>query len=87
MRENFPDTDLAAWDIIESFGPTPSGAQGFTVQIPEMDKVRPLLHLPFLLLLLTDVSLSFSNYRSSSSSEEITPSKTTSHKTSQVGKH
>lgn len=40
MRENFPNTDLAAWDIIESFGPTPSGAQGFTVQIPEMDKVR-----------------------------------------------
>lgn len=39
MRQNFPDTDLAAWDIIESFGPTPSGAQGFTVQIPEMDKV------------------------------------------------
>lgn len=39
MRNNFPNTDLAPWDIIESFGPTPSGAQGYTVQIPEMDKV------------------------------------------------
>jgi hypothetical protein len=39
MRQNFPDIDLAPWTILERFGPTPSGAEGFTVTIPEMDKV------------------------------------------------
>jgi len=39
MRQNFPNTDLPAWEIIERFGPTEHGAEGFTVLIPEMDKV------------------------------------------------
>ncbi|GAA5992178.1 hypothetical protein JCM11641_007788 [Rhodosporidiobolus odoratus] len=39
LASSFPDSTEAPWTYIQGFGPTPGGAQGFTVIIPEMDKV------------------------------------------------
>ncbi|GAA5821125.1 hypothetical protein JCM11251_001975 [Rhodosporidiobolus azoricus] len=39
LAQSFPDSTEAPWTYIQGFGPTPSGAQGYTVIIPEMDKV------------------------------------------------
>lgn len=39
MLRNFPSSTLPPWEVLETFGPTPSGAEGFTVMIREMDKV------------------------------------------------
>ncbi|GAA6021384.1 hypothetical protein JCM10207_002030 [Rhodosporidiobolus poonsookiae] len=39
LASSFPDSTEAPWTYIQGFGPTPGGAQGFTVVIPEMDKV------------------------------------------------
>lgn len=38
MRSNFPDSTFPPWEVISTFGPTPSGAEGFTAIIPEMNK-------------------------------------------------
>ncbi|GAA5904620.1 hypothetical protein JCM6882_004923 [Rhodosporidiobolus microsporus] len=39
LASSFPDSTEAPWTYIQGFGPTPGGAQGYTVIIPEMDKV------------------------------------------------
>ncbi|BGP20066.1 hypothetical protein JCM10213_003550 [Rhodosporidiobolus nylandii] len=39
LQSSFPDSTEAPWTLIQTFGPTASGTQGFTVVIPEMDKV------------------------------------------------
>lgn len=41
MRQNFPNTNLPAWEIIETFGPTQHGAEGFTVLIPVRSRGVP----------------------------------------------
>ncbi|KAL8290625.1 hypothetical protein RQP46_002883 [Phenoliferia psychrophenolica] len=35
---NFPDSTRPPWQVINTFGPTPSGCEGFTVIVPEMNK-------------------------------------------------
>ncbi|BGP51655.1 hypothetical protein JCM10450v2_007605 [Rhodotorula kratochvilovae] len=39
LMQSFPDSTAAPWTYLQAFGPTPSGAEGYTVVIPEMDKV------------------------------------------------
>lgn len=39
LHKSFPNSNAAPWTLIEEWGPTASGLQGFTVIIPEMDKV------------------------------------------------
>ncbi|GAA5875166.1 hypothetical protein JCM16303_005031 [Sporobolomyces ruberrimus] len=39
LMKSFPDSTEAPWTLIQQFGPTASGAEGFNVIIPEMDKV------------------------------------------------
>ncbi|GAA5930356.1 uncharacterized protein JCM15063_004783 [Sporobolomyces koalae] len=39
LLKSFPDSTEAPWTLIQQFGPTASGASGFNVIIPEMDKV------------------------------------------------
>jgi hypothetical protein len=39
MLANFPGSTFVPWEVIETFGPTPSGAEGYVVMIREMDKV------------------------------------------------
>ncbi|KAL8280503.1 hypothetical protein RQP46_007151 [Phenoliferia psychrophenolica] len=36
--KNFPNSTRPAWDVLSTFGPTPSGCGGFTAIIPEMNK-------------------------------------------------
>lgn len=38
MIANFPNSTRPPWDVISTFGPTPSGARGFTTIVPEMNK-------------------------------------------------
>ncbi|KAK9893536.1 hypothetical protein P389DRAFT_112839 [Cystobasidium minutum MCA 4210] len=38
MLRNFPESDRVPWEVISTFGPTPSGAEGFTAIVPEMNK-------------------------------------------------
>ena len=33
VRSNFPESDLPPWELIEEFGPTPSGGQGFAAVV------------------------------------------------------
>jgi len=37
--KNFPNSTLVPWELIEEWGPTASGNQGFSAVIPEMNKV------------------------------------------------
>ncbi|GAA5976029.1 hypothetical protein JCM5350_000290 [Sporobolomyces pararoseus] len=39
LLKSFPQSTEAPWTLIQQFGPTASGASGFNVIIPEMDKV------------------------------------------------
>ncbi|GAA5907254.1 uncharacterized protein JCM6883_006195 [Sporobolomyces salmoneus] len=39
LLKSFPESTEAPWTLIQQFGPTASGASGFNVIIPEMDKV------------------------------------------------
>ncbi|GAA6059899.1 hypothetical protein JCM10212_005282 [Sporobolomyces blumeae] len=39
LLKSFPDSTEQPWTLIQQFGPTASGASGFNVVIPEMDKV------------------------------------------------
>jgi len=39
LGQSFPQSTSQPWEVIERFGPTEHGAEGFTVIIPEMDKV------------------------------------------------
>lgn len=34
MLSNFPQSTRAPWEVISTFGPTPSGAEGFTAIVP-----------------------------------------------------
>jgi len=36
--KNFPDATRPPWTVVSTFGPTPSGAEGFTAIVPEMNK-------------------------------------------------
>ncbi|KAH8918714.1 hypothetical protein BT69DRAFT_1353710 [Atractiella rhizophila] len=38
MLKNFPDSTRAPWEVVSTFGPTPSGCKGFTAIVPEMNK-------------------------------------------------
>jgi len=38
LRKNFPNSDREPWVVVNTFGPTQSGAQGFTAIVPEMNK-------------------------------------------------
>lgn len=37
--KNFPNSTLPNWEILEEWGPTASGSQGYSVLVPEMAKV------------------------------------------------
>ncbi|KAJ8291838.1 hypothetical protein OF846_005078 [Rhodotorula toruloides] len=39
LTSSFPNSTEAPWTLIQQFGPTAMGTQGFSVVIPEMDKV------------------------------------------------
>ncbi|SCZ89827.1 BZ3500_MvSof-1268-A1-R1_Chr1-3g01602 [Microbotryum saponariae] len=39
LAQSFPDSTEAPWTLLEEWGPTSQGLSGFTVQIPEMDKI------------------------------------------------
>ncbi|GAA5880062.1 hypothetical protein JCM8547_001488 [Rhodosporidiobolus lusitaniae] len=39
LEASFPESTEAPWTYVQGFGPTASGAEGFVVVIPEMDKV------------------------------------------------
>ncbi|GAA5877503.1 hypothetical protein JCM3774_005891 [Rhodotorula dairenensis] len=39
LQSSFPGSTEAPWQLIQQFGPTPSGGQGFSAVIPEMDKI------------------------------------------------
>ncbi|POY70305.1 hypothetical protein BMF94_6691 [Rhodotorula taiwanensis] len=39
LQSSFPGSTEAPWQIINQFGPTASGASGFSVVVPEMDKI------------------------------------------------
>jgi len=39
LRKSYPDSTEEPWTLLEEWGPTPSGYEGFSVTIPEMDKV------------------------------------------------
>ncbi|BGP35342.1 hypothetical protein JCM10296v2_007178 [Rhodotorula toruloides] len=39
LASSFPNSTEAPWTLIQQFGPTAMGTQGFSVVIPEMDKV------------------------------------------------
>ncbi|GAA5993213.1 hypothetical protein JCM10908_004509 [Rhodotorula pacifica] len=39
LQSSFPGSTESPWTIINQFGPTPSGGQGFSVVVPEMDKI------------------------------------------------
>ncbi|CAD6579276.1 MAG: hypothetical protein CYPHOPRED_000844 [Cyphobasidiales sp. Tagirdzhanova-0007] len=39
MLKNFPNSTLVPWTVLERWGPTASGAEGFSVVVPEMAKV------------------------------------------------
>lgn len=36
--KNFPNSTRPAWDVLGTFGPTPSGCEGFYAIVPEMNK-------------------------------------------------
>ncbi|KAL7008779.1 hypothetical protein EMMF5_001525 [Cystobasidiomycetes sp. EMM_F5] len=38
-RKNFPNSPRAPWTLVETWGPTASGAEGFSAVVPEMNKV------------------------------------------------
>lgn len=38
LRKNFPQSDRVPWTVVNTFGPTASGAKGFTAIVPEMNK-------------------------------------------------
>lgn len=39
LLASFPNSTMEPWTVLEKWGPTASGLSGFSVQIPEMDKV------------------------------------------------
>ncbi|GAA5969198.1 hypothetical protein JCM8115_004314 [Rhodotorula mucilaginosa] len=39
LQQSFPGSTAPPWQLIQQFGPTASGAQGFSAVIPEMDKI------------------------------------------------
>lgn len=43
LLKNFPNSDRQPWVVVNTFGPTASGAQGYTAIVPEMNKVSASL--------------------------------------------
>ncbi|KAK9893363.1 hypothetical protein P389DRAFT_20272 [Cystobasidium minutum MCA 4210] len=39
LLKNFPDSTAEPWTVLDTWGPTEHGSEGFTAYIPEMDKV------------------------------------------------
>ncbi|KAK9900817.1 alpha/beta-hydrolase [Cystobasidium minutum MCA 4210] len=39
LHKSFPNSNADPWTLVEKFGPTASGFEGFTAIIPEMDKI------------------------------------------------